>query len=327
MIAADNGCAQLNGNLSHSNNPPNEYLSGIYSSIFPGAGYIYLEQYNKALLSAGLSLPIAANYYVIASDYTKMSLKKNFYFASVNLARFAAYDSYQSALDMKGRSGRILDIPRYKFDNFLTSAFQKKTYIFEDSPSYTIFIPLSFIAAVPAVRILQKGVNDNIKLEDILFTVPLIFVQSLLFSIGEESYFRGYVYPAASELTGSKWAGNLVQSVYFGFSHTDLSERIGFRQFPHVTGTLFHFTSTIDELKEYGRPNTPAGNFGGLKDLQRFVLFTCMGFGMGILTNEYEDGIMKAALLHSLMTFMSILTDYITEGNTGKFFMEIAIKR
>ncbi len=309
-----------------SNKSYNENLAGIYSSLFPGAGYFYLNEPEKALISTGLILPIAANYYITTPGYTGMSLKKNLYFSSVNIARFQAYDAYHTALNKNGNDNRLLNIKHYKFSEFYSSIFKGDTYKFEDSPSYTIFIPLTMIAAVPAVKLIRNGTANNLKLENALLTVPLIFIQSLLFSIGEESYFRGYVYPAASELTGSKLAGNLIQSMYFGFCHTDISERIGFRQFPHISGTLFHFTSTIDDLKEYVYPETPSGNFSGMKDLQRFALFTGLGFGLGVLTSEYKDGLLKTTLLHTAITFASILTDYLTEGSTGRFCMEFRLK-
>jgi membrane protease YdiL (CAAX protease family) len=312
-------------NSGQSDDNSNAYAAGLYSAVFPGAGYFYLKQYRSALISSGLTLPIAANYYITTPDYTGMAFKKNLYFMAVNISRYQTYNVYQTALTVEDRANQEVAVPHYSFSDLYLTPFRKQSYIFGELPSYFAILPMAAVTVMPAVRIAQNGIHKSVRADNLLISIPIIFAQSFFFAVGEESYFRGFVYPAMSDLTGSRLAGNIIQAMYFGFCHTDLAERTGVRQFPHITGTLLHFTSTVDDTKEYVPPETPSGNFAGMNDMQRFGLFTTMGFAMGILVSEFDDGLIKAVLLHGLVTSLAIATDFLTEGSTGRFFMNVTV--
>lgn len=303
----------------------NPYTTGILSSIFPGGGYYYLGQTRKGLISSSLIIPLAYNYYKTTETFGATSLKKNAYFSALNISRYMVYDTFQTALDMSGRSTQIVNIPHYSFSELALSMFDKRSYQYEDAPLILGAVPIIVTLSASIMRIAKKGIHPDITANKVVVSIPLIIAQSILFAVGEEAYFRGFVYPSLSKLTGSKWYGNLLQSMYFGFCHTDLSESIGFRQFPHGLGFIFHNTSTINSDREYAPRSSTASNFAGMNDALRFLALSTAGFAWGYISSEDENGLLKAILLHSVATGGAIITDLLTEGHTGRFYMGISI--
>lgn len=272
------------------------------------------------MLSGSLVLPQLFKYYITAPDRETAFLKANLFYPSVNLLRYSTYRVYQNSLTYEERSNQIVDIPSYTFSELALSTFDRRSY--EDG--IIGIIPVAAVIAYPTIRTCINGIDQNLSGGDLVVSVPLILIQSALFATGEEAYFRGFIYPSMSELSDSPLIGNMLQSLYFGFSHTQLSKDIGLRQFPHLTGTLFHYTSTVDEEREYQPDETPSSNFAGMSDLERFAAMTAMGFAMGVLASE-EDGLLKSTMLHSLITSSAILSDLLIEGSTGRFMMEVNI--
>jgi len=299
-------------------NHRNPYLAGTLSAMVPGGGYFLEGDADRGLLESTLIIPQIFMYYFTTEDRSMTAIKSNLFFPSVNLLRYCTYRAYQRNLTVMGRQVLILDIPEYSFSELVLSPFDARSY----EEGIWGVIPVAGVLSYPVVRTFRNGLDASLMGGDLILSVPLILAQSSLYATGEEAYFRGFIYPAMSELTGSVLAGNLLQSAYFGFCHTELADDLGLRQFPHFTGSIFHFTSTIDEDREYEPPESQSGNFIGMNDLEIFGTMSAFGFGMGLLATT-EDGLMKATAIHTLVTGGAILSELLTEGTTGSFMMRV----
>ncbi|MDH5719555.1 MAG: CPBP family intramembrane metalloprotease [Spirochaetia bacterium] len=303
----------LYASKAYSQNP---YAAGFFAEIFPGMGHVYAGEYSTGFYNMLLIFPLAARYYVTTDTFNEKAVKANMSTTARNIFGFSVYDAYQVALEKNQRPKQILNIPDYSFARMYFAPFDIDNY-----KSLSVGIPLSIVAAISGLRLYSKGIHSSVTPGRALAAIPLILAQSLFIGMGEEAEFRGFQYPAFSELTRHSIPGNFLQSVSFGVCHTSW----GACASPYVTGHLFRYTNTINEEREYmAEPSSSDGQ--ELANWQYFLMSSAFGFYMGVITAyEKTDGLLKAITVHAMYDFMLIATDLLTEGKTGRVYLSFSL--
>ena len=137
---------------------------------------------------------------------------------------------------------------------------------------------------------------------------------------GEKSEFRGFQYPAFSQLTGSPWVGNALQSLSFGICHT----RWGVCTSPYGTGQLFRATDSIDSAREYVASSSPSDG-GNTPDLTYLLQTAVYGFWWGWIVHSEANDLLKAITSHALTDALLITSDLLTTNNTGRLYLSVSI--
>lgn len=306
----------------------NPILAGWLATVFPGAGYYYLEEYNRALISAPLIFPLVIPDYITTETFQSKSFKTQSIYISNYITGFTVYDTYQTALDKIDRPDQVLSIPHYSLKELYLAPFDSRAYISKKWESNLFrFGLLGLNALIRSMDISQKGINKNLSTERIIGTIPLILAFSFLVGMGEEVYFRGFIQPSFSEISKSKLVGNLAQATNFGLAHTYFFTNTGLNSFPYGISTLTGLTSTIDKNREFFIPatsNDPASKNNDFANFARAGLFGFL-FGLSLEADEKDDGLLKTIAFHSLFDFIGMTSDFLTEGSTGRLYLNFSL--
>ena len=289
----------------------NAYVAGALGELFPGAGYMYLGQTQKAALSSSLVAPLAAPYYIPVTSTRDKSILINTFYAASNLYNYTVYDSFQMGLDLSGRPTQVVNIPHYELKDLLKAPFQASHY-----STWKTYAPLGIAAAAMGFIIGRHGISQNLTTAHALKAIPLIFLQSVLVGVGEESQFRGFQYPAFSQLTGSAIWGNVLQSVSFGLCHT----RLGVCTSPYGTGQIFIATETVDTRQVYLDSRLSPGI-----DTSYFIDTALFGLYTGWVSSSEKDGLLLTITMHAAFDSLGILTDLLSKGDTGRLYLSVSL--
>jgi membrane protease YdiL (CAAX protease family) len=304
----------------------NPIAAGWIATVFPGAGYYYIGEYNKALLSAPLIFPLVLPKYITTDTYTTKGIKVQSLYVSNFLTDFTVYDTYQTALDKLNRPKQVLSIPHYSFHELYLAPFDSRAYISEHWQSNLFrFGILGLSTLVSGLNIKQKGINKNLTPQKAAVTIPLILAFAFLVGFGEELYFRGFVQPSISELSNSKLIGNIAQATNFGIAHTQLFSNIGLTSYPYGISTITTLTapSFIDKKREFYLPASPSDGSNN-NDLTNFARTFILGFALGatLEADENNHGLLKTIAFHSLFDSILMTSDFLTEGHTGRLYLQ-----
>ncbi len=312
-------------------NLPNPFVTGFLSQLSPGLGYFYIGEAGKGLVMTPLLVPQVLPYFWRTPTFLEKSVKANASRVADNLYFYGVYDSFQSALDLNHRPKLVVDIPHYTFSELYFAAFYPKTYSETSVLRALVFYGMmGFNLGYLTYRLATSGVNGRALEASSLYIVPLILLQSMLIGLGEETFFRGFYYPAASELFKNKWLGNIAQSLYFGACHTTFFANLGLTAFPYGLGTGLYYAPKIFPPKitntlvtEYRATASPSDG-GDLPDWQYFLSASATAFVFGMLTSFWKDGLLKTIAYHGIYDAFLILGDYLTTGNTGRFYFNVS---
>jgi hypothetical protein len=291
------------------------WLAGALAEVFPGAGYFYLEDYKSAFLSSTLMVPIAARYYVTTPTFEGKAVKNYLYYAARNTFGFTVFDTYQSALTPEDRSSLRVNHPHYTFSELMLAPLTPSSYA-----SWKVWVPIGLASFSTVPRLLTRGISPNLTWTRALIAIPLIFLDGAFIGMGEETEFRGFQHTAFSELTRSKWIGNVIQSFSFGLCHT----KWGVCTTPYLTAQAFRYTSTIDPTREYVA--TPSDSDGGdTPDLTYLLASSLYGFYFGWLSSSEDRGLLRAITSHALYDIILITGDLLTTANTGRIYLNVSL--
>lgn len=305
-------------------------LAGWLNTLFPGAGYLYINEPGKALLAAPLIIPMLAPYYFQAETYQTNIIKIQSLYLSNFTNQYLSYDTYQTALDKLGRPDRVLDIPHYSFLDLYLAPLNPNSYWSEHWQSNLFrYGFLGLATLLMGILIASRGIHPDASLERGIWIIPSLIAFSTMVSVGEESFYRGLVQPTASELTQTAWAGNLIQATYFGLSHTNLGARFGITTQPFGLSLLAARTSPIDYSKDYQLPVSSIGQppAGATGELLNFSRTFAVGWMLGwMLEQEAEtDGMLRNVTLHAYLDSISFISAFLLEGNVGPAGLMIRI--
>jgi len=291
------------------------YLAGLLAEVFPGAGYLYQGDYSSALLSSSLILPMAAQSYVTTPSFITKSIKSNLGTLSRNLFGYTVYDSFQSAMTDEDRLNQIVPIPHYRFSELYFAPFRGDSY-----SSWKMWVPVGMVGISVVSKLATYGISPKVTPVRALVAIPIILAQTFMIGVGEESEFRGFQYPAFSQLTRSRAWGNVFQSVSFGLCHT----RWGVCASPYLTGQLFRATNTIDPNTEYFASSSPSDG-GNTPDLQYLFETAVYGIWWGWMVQSEENGLLKTITSHALVDALLVVSDLLTTNNTGRFYLSMSV--
>lgn len=308
----------------------NPYVAGLLASVFPGAGYLYLEDYTKASVAGSLVFPIAYRYYLSDEDSPSEATT---YEVSQHLLGFTIYDSFRDALEENSiaYSNMILPTKRDSFTDLYFAPFLPETYNLEWNQN---FLDTSFknkenreILHVMAIGVplMDIGINTmylidaaknpygSINTSEAAVMIPLAVLFAFSVGASEEAHWRGFQLPAFAQLTRSPFYGNLLQATSFGLAHVDGGIMGGT---PYFTKNFFAATNVTERNRflDYDPPD--AGAF-----VSEFSLQLIFGLSQGFLVSVHRDGLQQAAALHSIIDALAFANDYL---RTGKF--EVAYK-
>lgn len=315
-----------NSKVTTENKDP--LLAGLYSSLIPGAGLIYLGETHKGLAYSTLLIPMLAPYYITTDNIYTSAAKHQIRNFALDLYLYNTYDTYQTALDKLDRPQRVLNITHYSPQELLLAMFDSRSYISKNGWSNAIrgfqigFIVLIF-STVTILSLLTNRIHPNVTPIKFIGVLASSAVMSSLIGSGEESYFRGFIQPAISEITKSKLAGNIAQSVYFGLAHTRPFANIGGTSFPYGLGTIAAFTSTIDSKREYQPPSLSEQS--QVSDIGYFAYTSITGFLDGLVMEFDEDdhGLLKTTATHAINDTLAITMNYLIQGDAGRTYIPI----
>jgi membrane protease YdiL (CAAX protease family) len=325
---------QESGQNTSKRHLPDPFASGFISQLLPGAGYLYNGEPGKAALVAPLLAGQLAPYFWRTGTFTEKSLKVNLSELSMNLFFFSVYDSFQDALDLNGRPKLVVNLPHYTFAEVAFAPFYPKTYEEDNVLRGLVFYGMmGFNVGYLTYRLISSsnGLSPRALEASSLYVIPLILLQSMLIGMGEETYFRGFYYPASSQLVRNKWIGNLMQALYFGACHTQFFAGLGLTAFPYGVGTFTYYSPLLfpaskkNSTPEYRAASSPSDG-GSLPDWQYFLSATISAYAFGIIASEWKDGLLKTIAYHGIYDAFLVLGDYLTTGNTGRFYMSLSFK-
>ncbi|TAL32729.1 MAG: CPBP family intramembrane metalloprotease [Spirochaetes bacterium] len=294
---------------------PNPVIAGLYSLLFPGAGYYYSGDSFKGTLTAPLILPMTSYYYITTDTFTKKSIKANAYLISRDLYFYTVFDAYQEARENNPGYNSVLNIKHSTAFEMYTAPFQIDNYRI---PSLILALPVYYLAR----DLSKKGVHHSITSKRLAYALPLIAAESVMIGVGEESLSRGFFFSAFSQATSSVALGNILQATDFGLRHTDMMASRGFNAFPYGVGTVAFYTRRIDIDREYVAKNSESAN---ATDSQYFFSTFLFGLYNGLITGSRADGILTAIAIHSMWDMILITRDLLVTGTTGKIYLEIAV--
>lgn len=276
--------------------PANPYLSGALNAVIPGSGYWYNGDSTKAALgfttTVGMMYPLFARSPTNNAGRTGSTLS---FLLARNVYGYTVYDSFQDALTQNGRPKLLVNNEHYSMGQMLAAPFRPSLY----APK-KVWIPLAILGGILALGVAgarANGQGSPLKAEKLAWGIPLIAASTAVIGAGEEAEFRGYYYPAFSELTGSVYAGAVLQAGLFGFQHTAYPGT----GFPTGSGAVVHAIKG-----DYQRPELEG------KDLTKF-LFTFLG-GLQHAWVTSEDGLLNSTAMHAAWDFM-ILTALLVKDN------------
>jgi len=206
----------------------NPALAGWYNLLFPGAGYFYNGNTRDGWLSASLALPMTARYFDTwrspsggwrvsldgrsTANYSYQMLD----FMAIEVYGFTTFDAYQDALDLAGRPPQLIEIPHYSAKDLFLSPFEGGSY-----RHWSVLPAVALSSAGFFYHLFSRGLAKQTP-SNLLFAVPAILAGSLLVGWGEEAEYRGFEFPAFSEMTHSIGWGVALSSLSFGASHLPL---------------------------------------------------------------------------------------------------------
>jgi membrane protease YdiL (CAAX protease family) len=300
---------------SYQNEYPDPILSGFLSLLMPGGGYYYNGDISKGAVSSALLVPLTLPYYITTDTFRGKSIKANTWRTASNIYLYTVFDSYQDASKINPDFKPVLKIKQLSAIETFTAPFNPENY----SPSSALLI-------VPALNLIyninRHGIHKSVTRKKMALVIPLIIAQSTMIGVGEESFGRGYMYSTFSQLTGSQFAGNVIQSIDFGLRHTDMMASRGYNSFPYGIGTLAFYTSRIDRDNEYIAEETDSQD---ASDKQYFTSTFFYGLILGFISGSSSDGILTAIALHTMWDALLITKDFLKYGNTGKMYLGFSI--
>lgn len=299
-----------------------ELAAGL-AMLFPGAGYGYIQEPQTALLNAPLIVPLLAPYFIPAETYSASLLKTQTLYWANDLMRYSVFDTYQTALDKRGRPPRLLEVPHYSFSEMFFAPFNPDTYWSEHWESNALRLGfLGLMAVVSGFQIAQQGIHPDANFERAIWVVPSILAFASITGVSEEAFARGTLQPIVTELTQSPWIGNLTQATYFGLAHTTLFARTGLNTMPLGLGAAAQFSSPLDRSRAFYLPNVGGAEIPenlqeeGLSFLRTFAMGWM--FGWMLEKDAQADGLLKDITFHTLFDAMSMLNTFLLYGHTGR---------
>jgi len=291
---------------------PNPFLSGTLGAVLPGAGYFYNDDAKSAAVALGVSIPVMARHFITTPTHQSKTLKQNLGLLSRNLYAFTVYDSYQQALDLNGRPETLVKVPRYPLKDLVIAPLKLKHYSNDN-----VIIPVGIAAAMATLKVAVDGVKPGLDPKRAVLAIPLLIAQSLFIGAGEESEFRGFYYPAFSELTGSRFIGNVMQGALFGACHTPWPVCAN----PQLIGLGLEELRSVDPTREYGSRRDPSSpTVYRTSPLQYFINASLMGMYLGYVSQSTDDGLLRAIALHSTWDAVLLVADFLAEGDSPFFF-------
>jgi membrane protease YdiL (CAAX protease family) len=296
----------------------NPYTSGILAEMFPGLGYYYNEDYDSALLSSTLIIPLLAPQFWTTTHFAAKSLKSNLSTTSRNLFGYSVYDSFHQALEKEDFQDQVVPLPYYDLKTSYLAVFNPESYKTWHPYPLILLGASSFISSV-----VKNGFNMPLSRA---WALPLILAQSMFIGMGEEAEFRGFQYPAFAQLTGSDLAGSILSSMSFGACHTQFGIPLGknhhwrFCGSPYVTSQVAGFFNTIDQKKEYRAPSAPSDGTD-ISDMAYFANTFLTGLYFSWVTRN--GSLLESIAAHSLYDFILIASDLLTTNNTGRIYLSL----
>lgn len=299
----------------------NPYIAGVLASVFPGAGYFYIDDYDKGALAGTLIIPLAGHYYFKLREEPAWVL---FTQTASMFFGLTVYDTFQDSIDINSKTyaEMVWKPEKYKLSELYFSPFLSQTYKMETKEEDYLGMGgpendwgVKILAlALPTYEILQntenlvgtisnEGIHPSVEPLEAVAMVSVLSAVSLLVASNEEAEFRGFQMSAFSQLAGTPMLGNLLQAVSFGVAHV----KWGFFGRPYFTSNLFALTNTTG--LERNRAELPRR-----QDIGDLLSQTSFGLSQGYLVATHQDGLLTATALHALIDALSMTERYFRTG-------------
>jgi len=270
---------------------PNPWIAGTLGAIVPGAGYLYNGDSNKAALGFTTTLGIFLPSFVNPTTKIGNSLNNISFQLARNAYGFSVYDTFQDALDLNGRPQLLVNNPHFTAGQLLKAPFQ-----LENFTPRKVWFPLALVGGLAGISLIAKQIRDPVPLsaEKLILGIPALALMAAVVGAGEESDFRGFYYPAFSELTQSRYMGAVLQAALFAYMHTKWYGS----GFPMITGGLVNEALRKHPPTLYGDDPTKDN------DLAKFIATFIGGLHNAWITSSEENGLLKAVAFHAGWDFM-----------------------
>lgn len=295
--------------------PTHPLWVGLAAEVFPGLGYALIGEWSRATFTSALMIPLVAPHLWTAETFLQQSLKTNSWRAARNVFGFSVYDSYQRALKQPGITVRLKQhaTADFTFTKMLLAPFNPRYY-----RRVQVWLPMSAVVVYNAYLINRYGIAKNLETNGLWYRIPLVFLQSALIGLGEESEYRGFQMPMFATLSNRRWLGNIIQSAVFGLCHT----RYRICSSPWGTGNLVRQFSLIDPKREYG--GSSSSDSGSLVDnLKAAGQAALFGLYAGSLTYSEGDGLLQAIAVHAFWDAILMTTSMLITGSTGRIYLSV----
>ena len=233
--------------------PPrkNAFFAGAVSTLIPGSGYIYLQDYKTAGSLFGSVAAFRGLGYVKNLD---SSVRMSSYLLGVNLSRYGVYAAYRDARAYNNFEGYRYSMPTESLKDLALAPFDWSVI---KKPEVWGGLLAALSAAVTVGYYAEKSLAKRSERKDSISCNQSKVKQSFSaiedkdfplnafpVGIGEEAFFRGFLQPTFSEFL-TPWGGIALSSICFGLAHVSNvlnephEERINYYQYTIPLITVF----------------------------------------------------------------------------------------
>lgn len=229
----------------------NPTLLGISSFFVPGVGQAFNQEYGKGagMLSLYAAILYGQSELQKKEDYnssapffgtdliTYRTKTMQSYFTlqtfELELRFYSAFDAFRDARRINEAHGVVY---LQKTSNETATELWLAPFNYKNFEDPLVFLPLAFVAVMVGSEYNYDPFKDEEKYKkdknkehgyyvtptnpkDYDYMVATSAAGTLAVGVGEETFFRGYLFPASTELTGSTFYGGVMESALFGLAH------------------------------------------------------------------------------------------------------------